>query len=338
LAPGRRFGAARRKKKLTCGRSEDPAIARGRKVYNYRCYFCHGYDGDARTEAAAMLDPVPRDFTAARDLTRADILEALRQGRPGTAMKDFSALLSPREMRDVAAYVAEVFVACGAHNTRYHTAENGWPDHRERYGQALPFATGAIALDAPARSLSARQKRGRALFRSACISCHEGRIDAAAPLALTAGAAEADSPAQSGATHRARETDRTQDGHAQEYEHEYDYETRTIHDIPPEIDDPDARERRGRRLYARTCETCHAADGSGQNWIGKFLEPSPPDFRSDAFAERFDAGWFSAVTLDAPPGTTMPSFTGVLSRAEVEAIAAYVRRAFVETPAGRSAR
>jgi len=280
-----------------------------------------------------MLDPPPRDFTAARDLTRPDILDAVRNGRPGTAMKGFSALLSPPEMRDVAAYVVEVFVPCGERNTRYHTAANGWPNHRARYGPALPFATGAIALDAHERSLSARQKRGRALFRSVCISCHEGRVSGAAPLVLTAGAAETDGPRQSGALQPATKMDRSEDGEA----HDEDYETPTIHDIPPEINDLDARERRGRRLYARACETCHAADGSGQNWIGKFLEPSPPDFRGEAFAARFDARWFSAATLDAPAGTTMPSFANVLSRTEVEAIAAYVRRAFVETPTGRSA-
>jgi len=37
----------------------------GRKVYNFRCYFCHGYSGDARTVAASQLLPPPRDFTRA---------------------------------------------------------------------------------------------------------------------------------------------------------------------------------------------------------------------------------------------------------------------------------
>jgi cytochrome c oxidase cbb3-type subunit 3 len=65
----------------------------GRKVYNFRCYFCHGYSGDAKTLAATYLQPQPRDFTGgragswARDPDRA----ALRDGRPGTAMKSFAA-------------------------------------------------------------------------------------------------------------------------------------------------------------------------------------------------------------------------------------------------------
>ena len=32
----------------------------GREIYNYRCYFCHGYSGDAKTLASSYLDPPPR--------------------------------------------------------------------------------------------------------------------------------------------------------------------------------------------------------------------------------------------------------------------------------------
>src|SRR3989337_1006720 len=37
----------------------------GRKIYNFRCYYCHGYSGDARTLAATLLHPKPLDFTGA---------------------------------------------------------------------------------------------------------------------------------------------------------------------------------------------------------------------------------------------------------------------------------
>jgi hypothetical protein len=70
----------------------------GRQIYNFRCYFCHGYSGDARTLAASMIEPAPRDFTRARDLDERRVLTALRQGVPGSAMASFSGTLSPREM------------------------------------------------------------------------------------------------------------------------------------------------------------------------------------------------------------------------------------------------
>ena len=48
----------------------------GRALYDRHCYFCHGYSGDARTAAAAALEPPPRDFTAGM-LPRERMLEAV---------------------------------------------------------------------------------------------------------------------------------------------------------------------------------------------------------------------------------------------------------------------
>lgn len=154
----------------------------GRQIYNYRCYFCHGYSGDARTLAASMIEPAPRDFTRARNLDERRALAALRQGVPGTAMASFSGTLSPREMELVARFVVAEFVQARGPNTRYHTAANGWPQH-ERYAAAFPFATGEIALDHPDASLSPEERAGKALFMGACISCHDRArvLDAGAP-------------------------------------------------------------------------------------------------------------------------------------------------------------
>jgi cytochrome c oxidase cbb3-type subunit III len=54
---------------------------RGRAIYNYRCYFCHGYSGDAKTLAASYLEPRPRDFRAAslEQLPRERIARAVRR-------------------------------------------------------------------------------------------------------------------------------------------------------------------------------------------------------------------------------------------------------------------
>ena len=55
----------------------------GRAIYNYRCYFCHGYSGDARTLASTYLTPPPRDFTrsAPEALARDTMLRAVTGGR-----------------------------------------------------------------------------------------------------------------------------------------------------------------------------------------------------------------------------------------------------------------
>ncbi|MHA1527707.1 MAG: c-type cytochrome [Alphaproteobacteria bacterium] len=291
-------------------------MERGRAVYNGRCYFCHGYDGNAETVAAAMLDPKPIDFTQSPGLDHDRIVAALLKGKPGTAMRPFTDLISAAEIEDVASFVAKIFVECGARNTSYHTPANGWPDHEARYGAAFAFATGELPLDVPERLLDTGEQAGLALFRSACISCHDGRLARPSAIGLTSPggtAAEAD----------------FWDGRA---DHDDDYDTPGVHDIVPVIADPTPSERLGQTLYAALCADCHAADGTGLNWIGRFLRPGPPDFTTWRFVDNFDTAQFASRTLDAPLGTTMPSFRGVLSGPQANAIADYVRRVFIHSP------
>jgi len=164
------------------GAAPDPLmLERGRAVYNFRCYFCHGYSGDSRTLAATLLATPPRDFqsTPPERLPRERIAAAVRDGVPGTGMQAFGGILDARDIAAVAAFVRAEFVEKRLPNTRYHTAANGWSDH-ERYRDAFPFARGDVALDADPASLSNAERRGRQLFVSACITCHDrGRPSAA---------------------------------------------------------------------------------------------------------------------------------------------------------------
>jgi len=115
----------------------------GRELYNYRCYFCHGYSGNARTLAATFLIPPPTDFTHADPLrlTPQVIVSVLETGRPGTAMKSFRGILDKQDMVRVAEFVVAEFVEHKAVNTRYHVPENGWADHsRYRLAFLLPRA------------------------------------------------------------------------------------------------------------------------------------------------------------------------------------------------------
>ena len=155
----------------------------GRAVYNFRCYYCHGYSGDARTLAATMLATRPKAFSEATpgEMPPARIEQAVRRGLAGTAMKSFEGTLREREIAAVTAFVHDEFVVRRAPNTRYHTPENGWPAH-ERYEAAFAFARGDLAIDAPRDSLSPRERAGRDLFLTTCITCHDrGRANDAGP-------------------------------------------------------------------------------------------------------------------------------------------------------------
>lgn len=276
-----------------------------------------------------MLDPAPLDFTRAADLDRQRVLSALMNGRPGTAMKPFLDILEDEEVNDVADFILDQFAACGHRNTSYHTEANGWPDHEGRHAAAFPFARGEIAIDAPEEMLDQDQLAGLATFRAACISCHEGRLSHRAPLELV----RSDSVAETEVAWTSKEviTRRDDEGvptASADPEEHGEYGIPTIHDVPPKLADLSATEAEGEELYQRICSPCHAADGTGKSWIGRFLDPGPADLTSGEFAATFDEAHFAARTLDPLPGGTMPSFRSVMSESDARAIAAYVARAF----------
>ncbi len=286
------------------------AMAEGQSVYEYFCYQCHGYAGDGRTVAAAYLDPKPRNFaaTSPKSLTRATMLQTLERGVPGTAMKSFVRVLDARQRTAVVDYVRSAFMQGAPGRRRYHTAENGWVDH-DRTSAAFPFATGETPLDAPPESLEPRQRGGRRLFLSACVSCHEGTRRAEGGLTWD---------------RRALSFPRSVETCEGCHESARLLVTRGV--------SPHGR-LDGADLFRRNCAFCHGTDGSGHNWIGTFLEPHARDLRESRIAA-LDAVALAEIIRNGLPGTSMPAWKGMLSDAELFAVAGHVRALAAAGPVG----
>ena len=289
----------------------------GRAIYNFRCYYCHGYSGDAKTLATTFLNPVPRDFstTSLDELSPRQMREVVTHGRPATAMKSFRRLLDDSEIEAVVGFIRQEFMLQRLENTRYHTIANGWGGH-DRYAVAFPFATGEIALDTPWERLTLPQQQGKRLFLDSCISCHDrARVDSEGELWRSdavsyprPGFAPGDSllppDAFSGATPFA------------------------THDIPPTapLTLSDSA-KQGRPLFLNNCAFCHAADGSGKNWIGTFMQPHPRDLITDPVMNSMTRARLQQVIRDGLPHTSMPAWGGVLTAAEIRAITVYIDEA-----------
>lgn len=291
-------------------------IDEGRAVYNFRCYFCHGYSGNAQTLAATYLSPPPTNFKLAPpdQLTPEKVLSTLLDGKPGTAMKSFRGVISPREMQAVANFVVDEFVTRKADNTRYHTIENGWPDH-ERYASAFPFAKGEIPLSQAWETLSEQEAAGKRLYLSSCVSCHDR------------GAPTEDEIAWS-----SRPLSYPRNNFSLAEQPKIDAMTSAspyaLHDIPPKVKGLTAKERRGQRLFQDNCAFCHGADGKGQNWIGRFMEPPPRNLQDPAFMLSSTRHSLANSIREGLPNTSMPAWKSVLKEMDIQAILAYINRAF----------
>ncbi|MDH3317290.1 MAG: c-type cytochrome [Gammaproteobacteria bacterium] len=285
----------------------------GRAVYNAECYFCHGYSGDAKTLASAYLQPRPRNFKnlSADDLSRERMLRAVQVGRPGTAMPGFSTRLNDLAMDAVVEFIREEFMRNKDSNAHYHSLENGW--FPVGGSEATPFARGDIPTDTPWTALSAEQRRGKRLFLSACVSCHDiGRVDDPGP----AWRPEAVSYPPGGYAHTVGESD----GVPIPY-----YER---HEAPRVLSKLSPQERRGERIFQASCADCHAADGTGRNWVGSFLQPPSPDFSDPQVTSGWSDQRLAQTVREGLPGTAMPAWRHVLSETDILAVVAYVMRAF----------
>ncbi|HXE39857.1 MAG TPA: c-type cytochrome [Azonexus sp.] len=291
-------------------------VEEGRAVYNFRCYFCHGYSGDGKTLAATYLTPRPTDFKRADPayLNSERVREVLSLGKPGTAMKPFTGILSQQEMQAVAEFVVDEFVRRKADNTAYHTVENGWPEH-ERYRAAFPFAKGEIPLSRPWENLTPEESEGKRLYLASCVSCH----DRGAPTddEITWDSRPLSFPRNNFSLANPPKVDAM--ASASPY---------ALHEIPPKVAGMNPLERRGERLFQQNCAFCHGADGMGQNWIGKFMEPHPRNLRDPAFMTTATRQSISHAIREGLPNTSMPAWKSVLRERDVQSIVAYINRAF----------
>jgi mono/diheme cytochrome c family protein len=90
------------------------ADATGKRVYDLRCFPCHGLDGRGDGPTAAMIAPKPRNFRDP-EFWRARTIEqvrlAVRRGRPGTLMPPFQGVLSEADIDAVVAYLQSAFAS-----------------------------------------------------------------------------------------------------------------------------------------------------------------------------------------------------------------------------------
>jgi mono/diheme cytochrome c family protein len=156
-----------------------PAIAQaqvdGETIYQERCSFCHGENGDGNGPVAPYLSPRPRDFTTGQFRFRTtasgelplheDVVKIVREGVHGTAMPAWANILTEAEIEAVVNYLTQNFVP-------------GW-------GSYEPLV---IPVPRPPRVTQAMIEKGAQIYQDLqCERCHgqAGRADGPSAPTLT---------------------------------------------------------------------------------------------------------------------------------------------------------
>jgi len=274
------------------------------------------------------------------DLSREAMIKSVTEGREGSAMMSFAAVLNRAEIEAVVDYVRDVFIAGDGINTRYHILENGWDDH-ERYAPAFPFALGEIALDTPLEQLTAAQREGRQLFITACVTCHDrskvnDEGDLWNPRAVSyprGGYSNKNSVDQSEPEPRSESAtlsfERDEVDQANRLDAVSSATPFARHEIAPKVDGLTLQQQIGETIFQANCAFCHGATATGRNWVGSFLQPPPRDLTDAKAMAGMTHQRLTKVITEGLVETTMPAWGGVLTVEEIDAVAAYVMRVFV---------
>jgi mono/diheme cytochrome c family protein len=96
------------------------------------------------------------------------------------------------------------------------------------------------------------------------------------------------------------------------------------------------REPSGESIYLERCVFCHGSEGQGDGPVARYLSPRPRNFALGQFRFRTTASGelplrsdVIAIVKEGVRGTAMPSWEGVLSDAEIEAVVDYLTTVFV---------
>ncbi|MBI3918804.1 MAG: c-type cytochrome [Betaproteobacteria bacterium] len=305
---------------------------RAEQLYRKHCAVCHGERGDGRTPARANLVPPPRDFTsaAARALSRARMIAAARDGKPGTAMVGWKTRLKASEVEALVDYIRDSFVqpqTSAAFSRGRAVYMQMCVACHGAHGQGVVWAAGNVLK--PPRAFGSPEAR-RELTRERMISIvAQGKPGSAmGPYAgqLTKSDIEgAVDFIRAAFMEPAASADRQNIGRP----------------APEAAGDPAApmpkglagNSERGGRFYAANCTTCHGVNGDGQGPRARLISPKPRSLSDAVSRARLSRPALFAAIAAGKPGTDMPAWDKVLTDQEIADVAEYVFLGFVNPKA-----
>lgn len=291
-------------------------------IYHNYCSVCHGDRGDGNSRAKGSLEPPPRDFTRAGDLTREAMIAFITHGKPGTAMMAWKTQLTEKEIEALVDYIRDNFMQVALDprliRGRQLYAHNCAVCHGDR-GQGAPAAVGVKSprdLSSPqARAEFSRERMIGATSGNHPNAGFVGKLQAADIEAVVdfirAALMIPDTEGISG-VHARAEKIAARDPQKEPF--------------------PNGRKgnaKRGEKLYMSTCITCHGAKGDGQGPRAYFINPKPRNFVDPGIQAAFNRPLIYDAVAKGRRGSEMPAWDKVLNEQEITDVSEFVFQRFI---------
>ena len=322
----------------------------GGKIYQQFCSVCHGDKGDVASHARQGLYPPPRDFTnpaQTAHLDREHMLDAVRDGRPGTAMAAWNSRLDEDQIAAVVDYIREQFMAIESDPAQQRGHEIYARSCSVCHGdQGAGANWGQASMDPPPRdftSVEASQQltRERMLIAvtygrpGTAMQAFGGQLDDADIAAVvdyirdsfmvSDQVAMASDDDHEGDGHHA--ADHGQSGGHASGQHAHDAGFADMDAPFPNGLTGDAKA--GKAFYLANCATCHGKTGDGDGPRAYFIRPSPRNFLHPSSQLTFNRPNLFHATKDGVLGREMPAWGKVLSDQQIADVSEYVLQRFI---------
>lgn len=312
-------------------------------IYHNYCSVCHGDRGDGNSRARNSLNPPPRDFTNAAELTRETMITIITHGKPTTAMVGWKTQLTPQEIEAVTDYIRNTFMIVSL-DPRLQRG-------KKVYGQNCAVCHGvrgqgsshAVGGSVPPRDLASPQARAELSRERMLSSVTNGRPGTG--MAAFSGRLSTDDisavvdyvraalmiPASDSISGTRAHGGRTGDTAA----------SSTKPDLRADMSLPMPKGLKGdpvkgERFFKANCATCHGVKGDGKGPRAYFINPKPRNFVDTAARDSLTRPAIYAATSMGKLGTEMPAWSKVLSDQEVADVAEYVFRTFIRRGAPKA--
>ena len=308
-------------------------------LYHEYCSVCHGDNGDGRSHATQGLVPPPRDFTtpqAALELSHERIVNAIEQGRPGTAMSGWKSRLSNEQIDALAGYIEQRFMQPAAATANDSLGARLYADYcsvcHGDSGQGAVWATVGLSPP-PVNFTDARIQQG--LTREHMIDAvAHGRAETA-----MSGWKSRLTDAEIGAVVDYVILDFMPDsemamalttGHKHVNDAHAGHNHTHFNINMPFADNLRGDASRGGKLYEANCAGCHGMEGDGRGPRAYFINPKPRNFlHTNSRASLNRPTLFEAISKGRLR-TEMPAWDKVLEPQQIADIGEYVFTAFIK--------